>query len=381
MAKKTAKAGACSSHTIGVKANCLQHARRDGKLPSNVVPERTQDNITVFESDVIRNRRSIMPLSRQAEKLYTEKTGQKVQKSFAPFRESVLHINSKVTPDQLMEFKERCEALTGWTALGIWMHKDEGHAHSKYIEGDTGFTVHEHAHVLWDCQDHVTGKAIRCTRDRLSMMQDILSEVTGMERGNKAADTGIGYRKAAEERQAKMEARIEMLEKVVQEKDGQIKDQELRISQNEQIIVQQDDRLSEAISKRDKAMAEVSEIRKQMLRWANSAAVWAGELMERIKQGIRVQAAEVDMTSQIATGISKLPEPMQPMAEQRWQVVRDNVPEELTYDQIMRLVQGAAVHTPAGTWRIVRGFDGSFSLSRPRSAESGGSKANQWVMD
>lgn len=73
--QQTAKAGACSSHTLAVKANCLQHARRDGKLPSNVIPDRVKDNITVFESDVIKGRKSIMPLIRAAEKKYTERRG------------------------------------------------------------------------------------------------------------------------------------------------------------------------------------------------------------------------------------------------------------------------------------------------------------------
>lgn len=94
-----------------------------------------------------------------------------------------------------------------------------------------------------------------------------------------------------------------------------------------------------------------------------------------------VLGAEVDMADKIFKGIANLPEPMQPMARQRWAVIRDNIPADMSWEQVMRLVQGGAVYTPAGTWRIVRGFDGSFSLSRPRAAESGGSKANQWVMD
>ena len=249
--QQTAKAGACSSHTLAVKANCLQHARRDGKLPSNVIPDRVKDDITVFESDVIKGRKSIMPLIRAAEKKYTEKTGQKCQKSFTPYRESVLHINSNVTPEQLLDFKVQCEELMGWKVLGIWMHKDEGHARSKYIEGDTDFSVHEHAHILWDCTDPETGKSIRPTRKHFSGMQDLLAACTGMERGNKAADTGIGYRKAAEERIAKIEARLATLEKILEEKNAEIAEKDSTIEGQQQLL----DEIAQEIGNLSKAKA------------------------------------------------------------------------------------------------------------------------------
>ena len=206
------KKGACSSHTQSVKGNCLQHARREGNIPSYVNPHLSGSNRTVFESDDIRSRKSILPFLHRAEKLYTEKTGQKVQKSFTPFRESCLVLREGITDQQLLAFKEAAEKLTGWRCMGIWLHQDEGHYHSKYIEGDDSFAINYHAHVLWDCQDHSTGKAIRCDRKKLSAMQDLLSKATGMDRGNLAKDTGKKGRSAREQRIVSQEQRIASLD-------------------------------------------------------------------------------------------------------------------------------------------------------------------------
>ena len=216
------KKGACSSHTQSVKGNCLQHARREGNIPSYVNPHLSGSNRTVFESDDIRSRKSILPFLHRAEKLYAEKTGQKVQKSFTPFRESCLVLREGITDQQLLAFKEAAEKLTGWRCMGIWLHQDEGHYHSKYIEGDDSFAINYHAHVLWDCQDHSTGKAIRCDRKKLSAMQDLLSKATGMDRGNLAKDTGKKGRSAREQRIVSQEQRIASLDVTKARKEAAI---------------------------------------------------------------------------------------------------------------------------------------------------------------
>lgn len=212
------KSGACSSNTQGAKANCLAHNRREGNVPSYVNPDLTHLNRTVFEDDVISGRKSIVPLVKRAEKEYTEKTGQKCQKSFTPYRESCLVVRADTTDEQLLAFKQKAEQLLGWKCIGIWVHQDEGHAKSKYVEGDEGFAINHHAHVLWDCIDHASGKSIRPTRNAFSKMQDLLAESTGMERGNYAKDTGRRHRTAASQRIQAEEQRIERLEKVAEQK-------------------------------------------------------------------------------------------------------------------------------------------------------------------
>lgn len=209
------KKGACSSNTQPVKSNCLQHDRRDEnskRVPKYVNSNLSKNNRIIFEDDMIANRKHIAPLVEKAKKLYTEKTGQKCQKSFAPFRESVFRINEKVTDEQLLSAAHVMEKETGWKLIGLYRHMDEGHAHSRYIEGDESFELNLHAHALWSCQDIITGKAIRCDRKKLSHMQDILAKYTGMERGNKASETGIKHRDAMRQRINAEEQRIQLLE-------------------------------------------------------------------------------------------------------------------------------------------------------------------------
>lgn len=223
------KAGACSSNTKGAKANCLAHNRRDGRTPSYVNPHLTHTNRTVFEADSIRDIKRLTTLTRRAEQEYTAKTGQKCQKSFTPLRESALVIRPGVTDEQLKDFARRCEAMTGWKCLGIWVHNDEGHPKSKFVEGEEGFAINHHAHVLWDCQDHQTGKIKRPVRNYFSKMQDLLAAATGMERGTPARETGRRHREAAEQRILAQEQRIEKLiklavdgEKTVETMDKQL---------------------------------------------------------------------------------------------------------------------------------------------------------------
>ena len=208
---KGSKKGACSAHVDAAKANCLKHDRREGKIPSYVNPHLTHTNRTVFEDEMIRGRKSITPLVNRAEKLYTEKTGQKCQKSFAPFREDVLRIKAGITDDQLLAFKDQVEKATGWKVVGIWLHQDEGHYHSKYIEGDENYAINYHAHVLYSCQDQETGKAIRLGRNYFRLRQDWLAEATGMERGNSAAETGIRHRSSQQQRIETQEERLGQL--------------------------------------------------------------------------------------------------------------------------------------------------------------------------
>lgn len=236
---KGSKKGACSAHVEAAKANCLKHDRREGKIPSYVNPHLTQNNRVVFEDEMIQGRKSIVPLIHQAEKLYTAKTGQKCQKSFIPFREDVLHIKKGVKDEQLMKFKANVESLTGWKVVGIWLHQDEGHVHSKYIEGDENFEINYHAHVLYDCQDHKTGKAIRPIRDYFRKRQDILADATGMERGNPAAETSAKHRSSMEQRIFSQEQRISELERIVREKERQHQAEMQRIADEKKKAVEE----------------------------------------------------------------------------------------------------------------------------------------------
>lgn len=216
------KKGACSCNTQPAKGGCLYHDRRDAsydKVPAYVNRSLSATNAIVFEDPMVSNYKTLTPLVRKAEKLYTGKTGQKCQKSFTPFRESVLVINESTTPEQLMEFKELAERRTGWKCIGIYMHNDEGYTHSKFIEGDTDFHINHHAHVLWHCQNPDTGKSIPCTLAKLQGMQDDLAAATGMERGNKSNRRHLDV---LAQRNAALEQRCQLLEQQLQQLQAQV---------------------------------------------------------------------------------------------------------------------------------------------------------------
>ncbi len=254
---KSSKKGACSAHTVAAKGNCLQHARREGKIPSYVNPHLTHMNRTVFEDPSISRRKSIIPLKRAAERNYKAKTGQKCQKSFAPFRETCLVVRADVTDEQLKLFKKWTEQLTGWTGLGMWLHLDEGHKKSKYIEGDEGFKLNVHVHALWRCVDPATGKAIRCDRTILSKMQDLLAKATGMERGNRASETGRRGRSAKEERILQQEQRIAQLDAKI----TQLKEENDRLQGENQELRKENARLKVAKAVKSKVLSIVGSSR------------------------------------------------------------------------------------------------------------------------
>ena len=217
---KGSKKGACSANVQPAKMNCLEHNRRNGQsdkhVPSYVNPHLSDQNHTIFEDDMIKGRKSIVPFVKRAELLYTEKTGQKCQKSFVPFREDVLSLPGRgdITDEQIMNYLKEVESKYHIKPIGAWYHKDEGHVHSKYIEGDENFELNYHVHVLYSCQDPETGQSIKLPRSFYNLRQDFLANATGMERGNPASETGISRRSALQQRIHAQEARIDELERL-----------------------------------------------------------------------------------------------------------------------------------------------------------------------
>ena len=251
------KKGACSALVEAAKYNCLQHNRREGHVPSYVNPNLTSTNRTVYEDDVIKTRKSIVPLVKRAELEYTHRTGRKYQKSFTPFREDVLKLKPGITDGQLMDFKAKAEALTGWKVVGIWLHQDEGYKRSKYIEGDEDYAINYHAHVLYDCVDHATGMAIRSQRKYFSIRQDLLADTTGMERGNKAAQTGIRHRQSARQRAMSQKQRIAELERIAKEKERQHQEE---LDAKDRVITQKESTIRSLQGKFDSLMGWVNSI-------------------------------------------------------------------------------------------------------------------------
>ena len=232
---KTSRKGATSSHTIKAKGGCLQHNRRT-QMSANVDPSRTHLN-TSWEHDRIRNLASTRSLIRRAEKLYTEKTGQKCQASFAPLKESCVVVKDSSTLEEARHFASLVEQATGIRCLGIWFHKDEGHSRSKF-RPDEPYQCNNHIHYLWDCQNPETGKAIPLKRSDMSLMQDLAAKAFSMERGIPASVSHLEHLPAAEyklqevlkenEKLREQNQELEELEKDISQKvDAKVREKEV----------------------------------------------------------------------------------------------------------------------------------------------------------
>lgn len=258
------KQGATSANTQKAKGGCLQHNRRT-QTAANVDPSRSHLN-TSWEHDRIKNLASTRSLVRRAEKLYTEKTRQKCQASFAPLKETCVVCKGSTTMEDAMKIARKVEEQTGVVCLGIWIHRDEGHARSRF-NPDEPYQCNNHLHILWDCQDHETGKAIPIKRQHLRDMQDIAADALGMERGNPAELTkrrhidSMTYKAQALAKELKdieKEKRetTERMESEVREMEGQIAELGKAKAVKEQAVESAKERVKEFFTGSDKKRIE-----------------------------------------------------------------------------------------------------------------------------
>lgn len=118
--------------------------------------------------------------------------------------------------EQAMAIARKVEEQTGVVCLGIWIHRDEGHARSRF-RPDEPYQCNNHIHILWDCQNPTTGKAIPIKKQHLRDMQDIAAKSLGMKRGTPAEQTG---RKHIESMMFKIQRLEEELMELKKEKIG-----------------------------------------------------------------------------------------------------------------------------------------------------------------
>lgn len=146
------------------------------------------------------------------------------------FHEAIFEIAEDTTMEQCQELADAICKLTGFRALQISIHRDEGHTD---LEGN--FKTHYHAHAVFFTLDKDTGKQLArqeasLNKRNLSKIQDLASEILGLERGQKGSKKQYisDYREYKKIQQAKTEAQREI--KASFEKQGEklaIKEQEL----------------------------------------------------------------------------------------------------------------------------------------------------------
>jgi chromosome segregation ATPase len=111
-----------------------------------------------------------------------------------------------------MAIARKVEEQTGVVCLGIWIHRDEGHARSRF-HPDEPYQCNNHIHILWDCQNPITGKAIPIKKQDLRDMQDIAANALRMERGNPAELTKKKHIESGTYKVQQLEEEIKQLKK------------------------------------------------------------------------------------------------------------------------------------------------------------------------
>ena len=121
-----------------------------------------------------------------------KKTGKtKVVSGSSPLRESVVVCKPDTTVDQLRRYCDRCHERWGITALQVFIHQDEGHY--GIPEDKSTWKPNCHAHIVWDWMNHETGKSYKLGREDTSLMQDMVAECLGMERGTRKEETSKAH--------------------------------------------------------------------------------------------------------------------------------------------------------------------------------------------
>lgn len=166
-----------------------------------------QDLSHLNESEILE---TISDRLAHVKEIYKSVTGQKLQSSAEPIQEVVLVIDEATTMEQVKEFGRLCQVHLGMTPFQYFIHRDEGHWEDKAEQ--TGWKPNYHAHIVFDttCYEHkmvlrnkksngnnikdeegkpvkievdAYGKTIKFTKKDLSLMQDLASLATGLERG------------------------------------------------------------------------------------------------------------------------------------------------------------------------------------------------------
>ncbi len=122
----------------------------------------------------------------------TDKKGRKKKRNgSSPLRESVVRIKSNTTMDDLMRYAQKVHERWGVRAIQIHIHRDEGH----YVDPDNPKTwiPNLHAHIIWDWMNHETGKSYKLNGNDCKLIQDMVADSLGMERGMSKEETGAEH--------------------------------------------------------------------------------------------------------------------------------------------------------------------------------------------
>jgi len=196
-----------------------------------------------------------------ASEKYQQTFGQRLQ-SKSYLWEAVINLNKNHTMEDVKKAVKKIEEETGFTAVQIAIHRDEGHINERGV-----VQYNFHAHVTFFTLDRKTGEQLYrkklterqekegrlkpMNRNRLSKLQDIVAESLNMERGkrgSKAQRMGHKqYKQAKQQEQAKI-------------KDIQEENKQLRAKLKEQGATREDYKQLEALVRELKEQARAKDL-------------------------------------------------------------------------------------------------------------------------
>ncbi len=151
-------------------------------------------DLTAYYNDIARmvKEKTGRAMQTKERTVVNKKTGRaKVISGSSPLRESVVVCKADTTIDQLRAYCDRCHQRWGITALQIHIHLDEGHYGMP--NDPATWKPNYHAHIIWDWMNHETGKSYKLGREDMSLMQDMVADCLGMERGTRKEETGKSH--------------------------------------------------------------------------------------------------------------------------------------------------------------------------------------------
>lgn len=222
----------CTTMKTGIKfkpcnvQSACEHNKRDKKYLENVAKS-DHKYYDLFHDQTVKNEYWTNP--EYLEKTYPQilddlkvyvkdMTGRSMQEKATPIREGVCPVKPDTTIEDFTPFINWLRTY-GISVISIDIHHDEGHVEAETLERQ----YNHHAHIVcnWIRPD---GKSVKMGKKDTSMMQTVLAQSLGMERGTPAEETGARHIPHLEYREMKAAENARRLEKKVNQLEWEIKD-------------------------------------------------------------------------------------------------------------------------------------------------------------
>jgi len=306
-----------------------EYMRNIGKSKIYIVPELTADNEQWITPGF--GNPDLQAHYDYIKRMVKEKTGRVMQEKererkgkngkiikvagCSPIREGVLLIRPDTTLADVRKFGEECQRRWGITPLQIFLHKDEGHwlngqpapeDMESFKVGEKWFKPNYHAHIVFDWMNHDTGKSRKLNDEDMTEMQNLVSDILLMERGQSKAVTGKEHLERNDFIIEKQKAELQRIDAEKRNKEQQITLAEQELKQVKSEI--RTDKLKSAAT--DAATAIASGV---------GSLFGSGKLkdLEQANEKLRQEVAKRDK------GIDELKVRMQQMQEQHGKQIRN----------------------------------------------------------